>query len=185
MGSGNIAQLLVPLIILVVVVRVVWSRMRPQPVRLGRSFAYLALILVTSIIGLAANPKVLTTPLFLTLAPVALLVGLALGWWMVRQIRFWHDEVTGALWMSGGVVYIAVWLVTFALRLGIEYADGGFSGGAASRATQEPTALTSLASALLFLSIGLWLARSYGLMRRVREDDAPPAGNWTAQGGAR
>jgi hypothetical protein len=185
MGSGNMSQLLVPLLIVVVAVRVVWSRMRPQPVRPGRSFAYLALILVTSIAGLAANPRVLTTPLFLGLAPVALLAGLALGWWMVRLIRFWHDEATGELWMNGGVAYIAIWLVLFALRLGIEYADGGLSGGMATRVTHEPTMLTSLASALLFLSIGLWLARSYGLMQRVREDDTPQAGTWTAQGGAR
>jgi hypothetical protein len=185
MVSGHMSQLLVPLIILIIIGRVVWSRMRPQPVRIGRSLAYLALIVVTSIAGLVANPRVLTTPVFLLLAPVALVLGLAIGWWMVRQIRFWHDERTGALWMSGGAAYIAVWLGLLALRLGIEYADGGFAAGAAVRAAQAPTTLTSVASALLFLSIGLWLARGYGLLRRSREYGQGPAGPWPAREGAR
>src|SRR3954451_21284182 len=98
--------------------------MRPQPVRIGRSLAYLALIVVTSIAGLVANPRVLTTPVFLLLAPVALVVGLAIGWGVVHQLRFWRDERTGELWMSGGVAYVAVWLALLARRLGIEYADG-------------------------------------------------------------
>ena len=50
-------------------------------------------------------PTILRTPLFLALAPVMLLVGLGLGWTMMRQIRFWRDQETGKVWMAGGIAY--------------------------------------------------------------------------------
>src|SRR5947209_2112532 len=102
--------------------------------------------------------------------PLVLLLGLALGWLMMRQIRFWRDEATGQVWMGGGLAYVAIWLAIVALRLGVEYAAGGFSAKAAPRA---PTTLSLLASDLLILSIGLWLARGYALVRRAQQYGAP------------
>ncbi len=97
-----------------------------------------------------------------------LLVGLGLGWAMMRRLRFWRDRQTGRIWMAGGSAYVAIWLATLALRLGIDRAAGSFSG-AAARATTGPTTLAILASDLLCLSVGLWLMRGVILVRRVRE----------------
>ena len=170
MGSGNTSPFLWPLVLLLVVAWLVYRRTRPQPVRPARTLAFTALIVLASAAGFAANPRVLTTPLFLVLALPALLLGLALGWLMTRQIRFWRDEATGQVWMGGGPAYVAIWLAIVALRLGVEYAAGGFSAKAAPRA---PTTLSLLASDLLILSVGLWLARGYALVRRARDYSAP------------
>lgn len=168
MSSINPSSVTTPLIVLLLFGWIAYRRTRPQPVGISRTVIFTAFIVLSSLLGLAANPSILRTPLFLALAPVMLLVGLGLGWTMMRQIRFWRDQQTGKVWMAGGIAYVAIWLVTLALRLGIEYAAGGFSG-AASRATDHPTNLAILASDLLFLSIGLWLMRGVILVQRVRE----------------
>jgi hypothetical protein len=134
----------------------------------GRTIAFTIVIVALSVLGLVSAPKVLTMPLFLGLAPVALLAGIGLGWVMMRQIRFWRDQATGQVWMGGGFAYVGIWLATMAVRIGIEYASGGFTQGAAA-ASRTPNNLTALASDLLFLSIGLWLARGVILLRRARE----------------
>jgi hypothetical protein len=168
MGSVNPSSFTGPLILLVLFGWIAYRRTRPQPVGIPRTLIFTAFIVLSSLVGLAANRGIVQTPLFVALAPVMLLVGLGLGWTMMRQIRFWRDEQTGKIWMAGGLAYVAIWLATLALRLGIEYAAGGFSS-AASRATDHPTTLAILASDLLFLSVGLWLMRGFILVRRVRE----------------
>lgn len=135
---------------------------------IARTVLFTAFIVLSAVAGVAANPGILRVPLFLGLAPLMLLVGLGLGWTMMRQIHFWRDQQTGQVWMAGGIASVAIWLATLALRLGIDYAAGGFSGTTA-RATAHPTTLAILASDLLFLSVGLWLMRGVILVRRVRE----------------
>lgn len=168
MGSVNPSTFTVPLLALLFFGWVAYRRTRPQPVGIARTVIFTTFILLSSFAGLAANPGILRMPLFIALAPVMLLVGLGLGWTMMRQIHFWRDQTTGKIWMGGGVAYVAVWLATLALRLGIDYAAGNFSGAAAT-ATAHPTTLAILASDLLFLSVGLWLMRGFILVRRVRE----------------
>ena len=170
MQSGGSSQFLTLFVLLVFIGWIVYRRIRPRPVRLERTIVYTALIVLLSLVGLAANIRILLTPLFLALAPVALLAGLALGWVMMRTIRFWRDPASGQLWMGGGVAYLAIWLATLALRLGIEYAAGGFSGVGSPIRNQAPTTIVIVASDLLFLSIGLWLARGYVLVQLTRED---------------
>ena len=167
MGSVNSSSFVTPLIVLLFFGWIAYRRTRPQAVGLARTVIFTAFILLSSVAGLAANPGLLRLPLFLELAPLMLLIGLGLGWVMMRQIHFWRDQETGKVWMSGGLAYVAIWLATLALRLGIEYAAGSFSGTA--RATDHPTTLAILASDLLFLSVGLWLMRGAILVRRVRE----------------
>ena len=168
MSSVNPSSFLTPLFVLLFFGWVAYRRTRPQPVGIPRTVIFTFFIVLSSVAGLAANPGILRVPLFLGLAPLMLLIGLGLGWVMMRQIRFWRDGETGKVWMAGGAAYVAIWLVTLALRLGIEYAAGGFSSTAA-RATDHPTTLAILASDLLFLSVGLWLMRGVILVRRVRE----------------
>jgi hypothetical protein len=164
----NPSQFLVPLLIVVYIGWIAYRRTRPQPVQPGRTIAFTVVIVVLSLLGLVSAPKVLTMPLFLVFAPVALVAGVGLGWVMMKQIRFWRDQATGQVWMGGGFAYVGIWLATMAVRIGIEYASGGFDQGAAA-ASRTPTNLTALASDLLFLSVGLWLARGYILLRRARE----------------
>lgn len=174
--SGYSSSLVPSIVFLAVIGWLVFRRTRPQRVRLTRTILYTALIVLASLAGLAANPRVLTTPLFLGLAPPALLVGITLGWLMMRTIRLWRDRETGDVWMSGGIAYVAVWLATLVVRLGVEYAATGGLPGEPPRAAGPLTPLSIIASDLLLLSIGLWLARGYGLARRYRElaPVAPP-----------
>lgn len=167
--SGNSSSLLPLIILLGIIGWLVYRRTRPQRVRLTRTVLYTVLIVLVSLESLLANLAVLRNPVFLGIAPLALLAGITLGGVMMRTIRFWRDHETGHVWMSGGVAYVAIWLATLALRLGVEYAaTGNFSPTELSRPTDAPTLLSILASDLLFLSMGLWLARGYALARRYR-----------------
>lgn len=167
-GSGNTSQIVAPLLMVFFLGLAAYRRTRPQPVRAMRTLLFTALIVLAALAGLAANPAILRMPLFLALAPVMLVVGLGLGWVMMRQIRFWCDGATGQVWMAGGAAYVAIWLATLVLRLGIEWVARG-SAGTPARSTAHPSVLATLASALLFLSVGLWLMRGAVLVRRARE----------------
>lgn len=170
MQPGGTPQLLPIIAILGLIGWSVYRRTRAQKVRMAQTIVITALIVLTSIAGLVANTRPFEDPLFVVLAPVALLAGLGMGWMMMRTIRFWREGSTGEVWMSGGVAYVALWLATIALRMGIDYvATGGFSKLGQGAADRPPTTLSTVASDLLFLSIGLWLARGYALVRRYRE----------------
>jgi len=171
MQQSGSSSSLVPLIVsLGVVGWFIYRRTRPQQVRLARTILYTVLIVLLSLAGLTANLAVFSSPLFLGIAPLALLAGVGLGWLMMRTIRFWRDGSTGQIWMSGGVAYVAIWLATLVLRLGVEYAaTGSVSMAEPTSPTGPLTPLSILASDLLFLSVGLWLARGYALTRRYRE----------------
>ena len=95
--------------------------MRPQ-----RAIVLSVLVVGASAVSLvAAQHTGLTAhPLGLVLALPALLVGLGGGLLLMRSIRFWRDEATGALWMKGSLVYLVAWLATVALRQGVTYASG-------------------------------------------------------------
>ncbi|HEX5414140.1 MAG TPA: hypothetical protein VFZ25_00640 [Chloroflexota bacterium] len=168
--SGQSSSLLSVIIFLVIIGFFVYRRTRPQRVRITRTILYTAAIVLVSLAGLAANLAVFGSLLFLVLAPFALLAGLLLGWLMMRTIRFRRDEGTGQVWMSGGVAYVAIWLATLVLRLGVEYAATGRLGMAGPPQPTGPlTPLAIVASDLLFLSVGLWLVRGFSLVRRYRE----------------
>lgn len=174
--SGHSSPLLSVIIFLGVIGWFVYRRTRPQRVRLTRTILYTAVIVVVSLAGLSTNLAVFSSLLFLGIAPFALLVGILLGWLMMRTIRFWRDQQTGGVWMSGGVAYVAIWLATLVLRLGVEYAATGNVGMASPVHPTGPlTPLSIVASDLLFLSAGLWLARGYALVQRYRELNTVPA----------
>ena len=177
MQSGGSSPYLSMLIFLGIVAWAVYRRTRPQHVRLTRTIVYTALIVLLSVAALAANPRQLLDPLFIEIAPVALLGGLVVGWLMMRTIRFWRDQSNGQVWMSGGAAYVAIWFATLLLRLGIDYAaTGSFSTTGPAHGSGPPTTLSVIASDLLFLSVGLWLARGYALVRRYREFSSVAAG---------
>ena len=148
----------------------VYRRTRRQPVRAWRAVAIAAVIVLLSGFGLVAGRR--ETALALEIAPLALAAGLALGWLLMRTITFWRDETTGELWMQGGLLYVAIWLATFALRLGISFVSGsgapfGPPPPAAAGPPPNPT-LALLSAELLFVSMGLWIARAAALVARSR-----------------
>ena len=175
MRSGGSSQFLTLLIMAAFVGWAVYRRTRPQQVRLTRTVVYTILIVLLSVAALGVNSQLLSDPLFIVIAPVALLGGLVVGWLMMRTIRFWRDQSNGQIWMSGGAAYVAIWFATVLLRLGVDYAaTGSFSSVGPGQGNHAPTELSIIASDLLFMSVGLWLARGYALVRRYREYSSVP-----------
>ncbi|MBV8084980.1 MAG: DUF1453 family protein [Chloroflexi bacterium] len=162
-GTPSGQSSLITLVIIVAVVGfVLWRRTRRQIVNPGRAVTFSAIIVLLSAVGLIGDAR--TNLLPFALAPVALVAGFALGWTMMATIRFWRDD-DGRLWMQGGILYIAIWLATYVVRLGVGYVAEGpraFSGSV----TAPATPLGTLSVDLLFVSIGLWIARAAALIRR-------------------
>ncbi len=164
-----------PVTIVIIVALVVWviyRRMRPQPVRPARAVLIAAIIIVLLASSLVSTGPLTASPLAFILAVPALVVGAGLGLLLVRSIRFWRDETSGALWMQGGIVYIAVWLATIALRIGVGYAAGTFAPQGTTPTTHHTIhpALAVLSADLLFVSMGLWIARAAALVMKYRQN---------------
>jgi hypothetical protein len=168
------SQLITVVIMIVIVGVIVYRRLRPQQVRTGRTIGITAVIVLLSLLGAAQNPRVLVEPLFLALAPAMLVIGFALGLVLMQTIRFWHDEQTGQLWMRGGVFYLAIWMATALLRYGVEYLATGSITQSRPAPTTAPTTLGIIAADMLFLSVGLWIARGYALVKKSNERTYSP-----------
>ncbi|MBV8083620.1 MAG: hypothetical protein JO247_02280 [Chloroflexi bacterium] len=150
---------------------VVYRRMQPQPVRASRAVVWGVVIVLLSGLGLLSTGR--THLLTFAFAPVGLAVGFGLGWYMMSTIHFWRDESTGHLWMRGGALYILIWIACYALRLVVATLSGARPGTFAAPAANEPEALAVLSGDLLFMSMGLWIARAVALVRRSRLDREP------------
>jgi hypothetical protein len=122
------------------------------------------IIVVLSALSLAGSNRLTDHPLAVALALPALLVGFGGGYLLMRSIHFWRDAATGALWMKGGVVYLAVWLLTVALRQGVAYASGAYAAHTAGAHPVSP-GLAILSAVLVIVSMGLWVARATFLVR--------------------
>ncbi len=160
-----------PIVIIVLVVAfALYRRMMPQPVRPDRTVVLTLIIVVLAASSLLGADRITTHPLALVLALPALVVGFGGGLLLMRSIHFWRDAATGALWMKGGVVYLAVWLATVALRLIITFAAGTGAAGAGNPARPHVVnpALAVLSADLVIVSIGLWIARAVALVRAYR-----------------
>jgi hypothetical protein len=147
------------------------GRARPAPVRPSRAFIYVAVALVGTALGVAGSLNLLLTPLGAALVPVMLVVGAVMGVLLTNSMTFYAGP-DGKLWMKGGVIFIAIFLGLLAVRFGIRFAAVGSIGpgsGGFGQASVEPATPLSIVSAdLLFLSVGLWLARAVALWRRHR-----------------
>jgi uncharacterized membrane protein YvlD (DUF360 family) len=154
-------------IILLVVAFAMYRRMQPQPVRPQRAVVLAVIIVVLSALSLAGSNQLTDHPLAVILALPALLVGFGLGYLLMQSITFWRDHTTGALWMKGGVVYLAVWLVTLALRQWVAYASGTYAPHTTGSQPISPT-LAIISADLVIVSIGLWIARATALMLKYR-----------------
>jgi hypothetical protein len=115
----------IPIVIIVLAVAfALYRRMRPQPVRPQRTVVLTLLVVLLAASSLVEAGQITAHPLALVLALPALALGIGGGLLLMRSIHLWRDEATGVLWMKGGIVYLAVWLATVALRLAIASATG-------------------------------------------------------------
>ncbi|MGI8564195.1 MAG: hypothetical protein ACR2MZ_11760 [Candidatus Dormibacter sp.] len=162
-------------------------RMRPQPVRPGRiAVSGLIIVLLLGSSLAFTGSRILSDTWALLLAPVFLVIGGAVGWYLVRTMKFWTDPGTGALWMQGGVLFALILLGTIALRFGARalLTGNAFSGGygsnpySATGYSGPHGFLYDLSADFLFLSLGLWAARAGSLLLRYRGHTAAnaPAG---------
>ncbi|HEY7202571.1 MAG TPA: hypothetical protein VIC57_20285 [Candidatus Dormibacteraeota bacterium] len=145
-------------------------RMRPQPVRPDRmvlSGVMIALLLGVSLV--ATGGGIISDPVALVLIPVFVAAGVALGYYLVRTMKFWSDPSTGALWMKGGALFALILVATIAIRLGVRGFVYGSVLGSPTVGAQSPHGLLyDLSADLLFLSLGLWGSRAYFVYRRHR-----------------
>jgi len=145
---------------------VVARRMRPQPVRPDRlALGGVAIVAVIGLSLVGTGGSIIGDPVALILIPVFLAAGAALGFYLVRTMTFWADPATGALWMKGGVLFALILVGTIAIRLGVRSVVYGspFAGGGRS---VPHGFLYDLSADLLFLSLGLWVARAFFVYRR-------------------
>jgi uncharacterized membrane protein len=167
-GAYTVQSVVTLSIVLLLVAFAMYRRMRPQPVRPQRAVVLAAIIIVFSAISLSGKNQLTDHPLAVILALPALLVGIGGGFVLMQSIHFWRDKATGELWMRGGVIYLAVWLVTIAIRQGVAYASGAYDAHTAGSHPVNP-ALAVLAADLLIVSMGLWIARAGALVLKYRE----------------
>jgi hypothetical protein len=166
-ASGQLFGLIV---IAVAVTLGMRRRMRPQPVRELPTALTAVAIVAVSALGLLGSYHLVLTPLGAALGVVMLAAGAGTGFLLVRHTRFWRNE-RGELWMQGGIVFMAIFLGTLVLRLGVRYVSTGSAFGATP--TNEPaTPLNVLSADALLFSVGLWIARAVLLILRARR----PAG---------
>jgi hypothetical protein len=154
-------------IILLFVAFVMYRRMQPQPVRPRRAVVLAAIIVVLSALSLFGSDRLTDHPLAVILALPALLVGLGIGYLLTQTISFWRDPATGDLWMKGGLVYLAVWMVTLVLRQGVAYASGAYAAHTAGAQPVSP-GLAILSADVVIVSMGLWIARATALALKYR-----------------
>ncbi|NJC71617.1 hypothetical protein HC031_18100 [Planosporangium thailandense] len=155
-----------------------YRRARPQPVRpraIGIRTAIIGFLLLLAIVGSA--PILVSSPLGLIVAPVALAAGCGIGWLLVRTVKFYTDPNTGELWMRGDAVFMAIILATFVLRIAVQFAAGPSQYGPnGTVAMTHPTPLRVISTDLIFLSAGMWVTRGILLLarhRRHRVETAP------------
>jgi hypothetical protein len=147
---------------------VIWRRMRPQPVR-PRGIAISGVIIVLVVLAsFAETGSGLTHDIpALALVPVFLAAGIGLGFVLVRTLSFWTDRESGQLWMRGGPLFAVILVGSIALRFGARLAaTGSMYGG--NPATSHGF-LYDLSGDLLLLTLGLWGARAFFLLKRHRE----------------
>lgn len=165
-------------IVALLAVFIIWRmrrRIRPAPVRPMRSLIYVVIVIVGSGLGLAGHYRELLTPLGAILIPVMLAAGVGLGVLLTSTMNF-YDGPEGELWMSGGVVFIAIFIAVLALRVGVSLAasDGSLVHHAAASSGPAASTVSILSADLLLVSPGLWGARLVTLWRRYRVHQTTP-----------
>jgi hypothetical protein len=152
-------------------------RMRPQPVRPNRLLiggAIIVLLIAVSLVGTGGG--ITGDPVALVLIPVFVAAGAALGFFLVRTMTFWSDPATGALWMKGGALFALILVATIAVRFGVRTVVYGSPFGSGTVGSRPHGLLYDLSADLLFLSLGLWVARAFFVYQRHQQHVTAGAG---------
>lgn len=171
MNQATTSQLTGVAVTALVMCLVIWRRMRPQRVK-PRAIAISGVIIVLVVVGSLAGTGVgLVHDIpALALAPVFLAAGIGLGFLLVRTLTFWTDPQSGQLWMRGGPLFAIVLVGSIALRFGARLAaTGSLYGDAPATVSGAHGFLYDLSGDLLLLTLGLWGARAFLLVKRYRE----------------
>jgi hypothetical protein len=173
MSQAQTSQLYAVVVTALVLGLVVMRRMRPQPVRPDRLAVGGAIIVLLVAFGLVGTGgSIIGDPLALALIPVFIAAGGALGFLLVRTMTFWSDPNTGALWMKGGALFALIVVGTIVLRFGVRAVVTGSPFGSGSFGSRPHGFLYDLSADLLFLSLGLWVARAFLVYQRHRQHAA-------------
>lgn len=170
MTKAQTSQLIALVITALFIGFAVMRRMRPQPVRPDRLLIGGVIIVVVIVGGLlGTGGAIISDPLALALVPVFVVAGAALGYYLVRTMTFWTDPGTGALWMRGGALFALILVGTIILRFGLRAILTGSPFGSQTVGSSQHGLLFDLSADLLFLSLGLWVARAYFVYQRHRQ----------------
>ena len=164
MGTSGLT---VGLIAALAVVFVVVRRMRPQPVNPTRVVVTGVVFIVLLVLALGADVGtfVRDVPAIIA-APLALILGGALGFVIVRSMTFWVDPQSGLLWMRGGILFAIIYVGALLLRIGVSYLA---QAGAHSSVLEQLPWLRGASADLLFLSMGMWAVRAALVYNRYRQ----------------
>jgi hypothetical protein len=175
MSGAQTGQLIGLVVAALFVGLIVMRRIRPQPVRpdrLVRGGAIIVVVLGLALVGTGGG--IVSDPVALALVPVCAVVGAGLGYYLVRTMTFWTDQSTGELWMKGGALFALILVATIILRFGVRAVLTGSPFG--SSGAQQHGFVADLSADLLFISLGLWVARAYFVYQRHRQHVASAAG---------
>jgi hypothetical protein len=171
MTRAQTSELYAVLITAVVLGFVVMRRIRPQPVRPDRLLvggAIIVLLVGFSLVGTGGG--IISDRVALALIPVFVAAGALLGFLLVRTMTFWSDPASGALWMKGGALFALILVATIVLRFGVRAVLTGSPFGSGSfNGPQQHGFLYDLSADLLFLTLGLWVARAFFVYQRHRQ----------------
>jgi hypothetical protein len=171
MSRAATTQLYSLVIVAVVLGLVITRRMRPQPVQPNRLIVGGVIITVVILVSLVGTGgRIVSDPAALALIPVFAAAGIGLGYYLVRTMTFWTDQSSGMLWMKGGALFALILVATILVRFGVRAAATGslFGGSGGGAGAAQHGLLYDLSADLLFLSLGLWLARAYFIYQRHR-----------------
>ncbi len=171
MSRAATSQLYTLVIVAVVLSFVIVRRLRPQPVQPNRLIVGGVIIVLVIFASLAGTGgRIIGDPIALALVPVFAAAGVALGYFLVRTMTFWTDQSTGTLWMKGGALFALILIASIVVRFGASTVATGspFGGSSSNGGATQRGFLYDLSADLLFLSLGLWLARAYFIYQRYR-----------------
>ena len=158
--TAQILPYLIPLLLIAFVVR---RNLRPQKLRVER--LWLMPVILFVVVGLSFEKGLPTSPIVLTVLPIALVLGALAGWYRGRLTHISVDPVSHDLTSKAspwGVVLIAVLFIgRMAMRVYFEQGDGATHGHLSDTAA-------AAADGLLVFSLGLICAQRLELWIRAQ-----------------
>ncbi|MEU5257317.1 hypothetical protein [Amycolatopsis sp. NPDC021455] len=140
---------------LAVLALLVWRQTRKRTVREDSRPVVLVILLVLGILQLTTYLKgVSATASVITLLVVTLLLGAGFGAVRAWSVRLWRED--GQLWRQGNWLTVALWLVGFAVHIGLDALFDGVAHGLGA------------GSILLYLAVSLGVQRLFVQSRAGR-----------------